>query len=242
MSRLLFALFLSGLSFAQIPSGGPPANADLPPATPAQIAGLTSKLDEMKRLIQAGDLRKAFRVDREFSVALGKLTVRVLTPEERLLQLEDMMAKQPDLRSTYLPMAARCALEAGQLEKAETFAKELLRSAEAAPSAARSSVSVHAAHILLGSVALQRTHDVATAKTELLAASRITSFVEIAKFGPNMSLARDLLASGEQATVLEYLRSFHNLSPEATAKLAGWIKLIQAGAIPDFGANLIFYM
>ena len=62
----------------------------------------------------------------------------------------------------------------------------------------------------------------------------------LGSFGPNMSLAKDLLAKGEQETVLEYLelcRKFWGLN---RGKLDEWVKDIEAGRMPEFGANLIY--
>jgi len=245
MRLLVLVLSLSIVALAQPPIKAPEPNPGLPPATPEQIADLTAKLDEMKSLIQAGKLTDAYRINMKFSGDLGKLSVRVLTPEERLRDYERRMQERPGLKEAFLPMAASCALAAGQLEKAEQFAKELL--AISAPGVSHLSGSlvsshVHAAHLLLGRVALQRNHDITVAKNELVAATQISNTDFMQKYGPNMALARDLLASGERDTVLVYLNSFHGLSPEATEKLDHWSKLIQSGAIPDFGANLLFYL
>lgn len=230
MLRLILALCLACSVFGQ----------DLPPATPEQIAQLTAQLEQMKAFIQAGQLKEAYGVNMKFTAQLGKLSIRVPTPEEQLLHIEELMAERPQTRIGFLAQAAKLALDAGQLDKADGFAKDLRTLAEPESNMLQS-VSVHAAHILLGRVALQGTHDLVTAKAELLAAARVAP-AAIQKFGPNMSLARDLLAAGERATVLEYVNSFHDLSPEAMDKLNRWAKLIQSGAIPDFGANILFYM
>ena len=239
MRRLTLALLIASSLVAQQSTGvSSPAP---PPATPQQIAELTAKLDQMKSLIQAGQLTDAYRLNMSFSAELGKLSVRVLTPEERLLECEERMAERPQSRSWMLAMAGRFALEAGQLDKAEAFAQELLTLSESDAKAALPDLKVHAAHILLGRVALQRTHDLVRAKAELMAAARVASS-GIQKFGPNMSLARDLLAAGERETVLAYVNSFHDLSPEVMEKMSKWAKLIQSGAFPDFGANTLFHM
>ena len=59
-------------------------------------------------------------------------------------------------------------------------------------------------------------------------------------FGPNMSLALDLLEKGERDAVLEHFmrcRKFWKFHPE---KLDEWMQEVMAGKIPDFGANLMY--
>ena len=56
-------------------------------------------------------------------------------------------------------------------------------------------------------------------------------------FGPNMSLAKDLLEKGERETVLNYFelcRKFWNMD---YGKLDEWSREVKAGRIPQFGAK-----
>jgi hypothetical protein len=137
-------------------------------------------------------------------------------------------------RASLLPDAARMALEAGDLAKARSYADELL----AAGSASRDWMTgnaIHQGHLILGRIAL-RGHDLAQAKEHLLAAGKTPGSPQLNSFGPNMSLAKELLEAGERQAVLEYLklcRSFWN-----RGELEAWSKEIQAAKIPDFGANL----
>ncbi len=76
------------------------------------------------------------------------------------------------------------------------------------------------------------------AKRRLLAAGQSSGSPVLSSFGPNMGLAKDLLEKGEQEAVLRYLemcRTFWR-----SEKLDEWIKDIQAGRIPNFGANLLY--
>ena len=59
-------------------------------------------------------------------------------------------------------------------------------------------------------------------------------------FGPNVSLAKDLLEKGERDVVIQYLglcRKFWKLD---RGRLDKWIHEIKDGKIPDFGANLVY--
>ena len=60
----------------------------------------------------------------------------------------------------------------------------------------------------------------------------------LGSFGPNMSLAKDLLEHGETEAVLAYFercRAFWKMGGE---RLDAWSKEVRAGLIPNFGANL----
>jgi hypothetical protein len=57
-------------------------------------------------------------------------------------------------------------------------------------------------------------------------------------FGPNMTLAEDLLEEGERDVVLEYFslcRKFWEMGKE---ELDQWTEAVKAEKMPDFGANL----
>ena len=53
-----------------------------------------------------------------------------------------------------------------------------------------------------------------------------------------MSLARDLLMRGETAAVLAYFELCRVFWKMGGGRLDAWSTQVQAGKIPDFGANL----
>jgi hypothetical protein len=59
-------------------------------------------------------------------------------------------------------------------------------------------------------------------------------------FGPNMSLAKDLLQEGEQQAVLDYFGLCHEFWKSGEKKLDQWSQEVNAGRLPDFGANLVY--
>ena len=61
---------------------------------------------------------------------------------------------------------------------------------------------------------------------------------EATGFGPNTSLAKDLLEKGDTAPVLQYFALIQNFWKMSRGKLAEWAAQVQSGQIPDFGANL----
>jgi hypothetical protein len=59
-------------------------------------------------------------------------------------------------------------------------------------------------------------------------------------FGPNVSLAKDLLEKGERDAVIQYLELCRKFWKMDNGRLDQWIKEIKAGKVPQFGANLVY--
>ncbi len=136
--------------------------------------------------------------------------------------------------------AAKMSLAVGRTEDARQIATDMLVLAEkysrGDPEKADGDV-VHDGHLVLGRIALEE-GQIEEAKRHLLAAGKSTGSPGLNSFGPNMTLAKDLLEKGEQETVLQYFdlcRKFWR-----SDKLDEWTKDIHAGRIPDFGANLLY--
>ena len=135
---------------------------------------------------------------------------------------------------------ARAAMDAGDVDRAAGLAKLLLAMTPMLgedPKTARGVDDIkHHSYIILGRVALRK-GDVEAAKADLLDAGRVKGGQLLAFYGPNMSLAKELLERGERDVVLQFLalcRKFWGF-PE---KLEPWIAAIKKGELPDFGANL----
>jgi len=90
-----------------------------------------------------------------------------------------------------------------------------------------------------GLVAL-RGGNVQLAAKDLIEAGKITGSPNLSSFGPNMTLASELLEKGERDAVLEYLTLCKNFWTLGSSKLDAWINIIRAGGKPDFGANLLY--
>jgi hypothetical protein len=59
-------------------------------------------------------------------------------------------------------------------------------------------------------------------------------------FGPNMSLAKDILEKGETDVVLQYFELCRKFWEMEGGKLDQWSREVKAGSVPDFGANLVY--
>ncbi len=137
--------------------------------------------------------------------------------------------------------AAKMSLAVGRTEDARRFATDMMvlddKYSRGVPEKANGDM-VHDGNLVLGRIAVDEGR-LDEAKRRLLAAGQTSGSPALGSFGPNMSLAKDLLANGEQETVLQYLELCRKFWSSGDGKLDEWIKDIRAGRFPDFGANLI---
>lgn len=97
--------------------------------------------------------------------------------------------------------------------------------------------AIHDYNLVSGLIALA-SGDVDASKRFLLAAGRTPGSPQLNSFGPNMSLAKALLGVGERQAVLQYFDLCRAFWP--MEKLSAWKHEVEAGRIPDFGANLVY--
>jgi hypothetical protein len=90
---------------------------------------------------------------------------------------------------------------------------------------------------VLGRVALKQKH-VKLADEYLLKAGQVSGSPQLSSFGPNMSLANELLKAGHKAVVLQYFELCYKFWDMGRDKLEEWIKQVKAGKTPQFGPQL----
>ena len=153
-----------------------------------------------------------------------------------LTLFEQVLASEmhPYARLSLLNYAARAAYEAGEYDKARTYAGQLLAAAAENEDDAD---ALHQSNIMLGRIAL-REDAIESAKSHLLQAGEVSDSPVLGSFGPNMQLAQALLEKGEQETVLLYLQRCGQFWKRD--ELNVWRAEIQRGETPDFGANLSY--
>ena len=137
-------------------------------------------------------------------------------------------------RRSLLGQLATAAFQAKRYKDARTHATSLLQS-EPGPYSDES--ETHKANIVLGRVALVE-DDVALASYHLLEAGKVEGSAPLGSFGPNMSLAAELLERGEKDVVLEYFELCSKFWP--SEKLHDWAAMVKGGRMPDFGGNLVY--
>ncbi len=74
----------------------------------------------------------------------------------------------------------------------------------------------------------------------MLAAGQSPGSPQMNSFGPNMSLARDLLKAGDRDTPVQYFELCRKFWTMDRGKLDDWRDAVKAGTVPNFGANLVY--
>lgn len=97
---------------------------------------------------------------------------------------------------------------------------------------------VYDSHIILGRLELLNGNS-EKAIHHLLEAGKTPGHPTLASFGPDMSLAKELLEKGYKKPVIEFLTGCKRFWTYDEGKLENWIKEINEGKMPDFGMNLI---
>ena len=154
--------------------------------------------------------------------------------------IEDLGDARNEWASYYpLQQAAKLAFVQGEFEEAEKYARELQSLTAGFVDEQDKGQGIHDANLVLGRLALRK-GDVDDAKGYLLAAGQTSGSPGLNSFGPNMSLAKDLLEQGEQEVVLEYFELCRLFWEMDQGRLDKWVKQAKRGRVPDFGANLLF--
>lgn len=143
---------------------------------------------------------------------------------------ENQLKNVPDGdRFLLMPALAAHALRAGQQAKAETYARQIL----ALPNVAdRDPLGVNWANVVLGSLALSR-GDPAAAKRHLLESANTKGTRSLGAWGPDTSLAQELIRRGESDAVLVYLERCKAFWKHDDGLIARWQAEIRAGKRPD---------
>jgi len=163
------------------------------------------------------------------------------TPQGRLAEATNKLAKAktPQERFYALNDAAKENFVAGNAEDAKKYAQELMTLLPKFPSDWNYGNAVQDANLVLGRIAVKDGR-IDEAKKYLLAAGNSPGSPQMNSFGPNVSLAKDLLEKGERDVVIKYLELCSKFWKMHRGRLDQWIQEIKDGKIPDFGANLVY--
>lgn len=134
---------------------------------------------------------------------------------------------------------AKAAFKAEEIQKAKSHATELLDLASAYQNDWNYGNAIHHGNLILGRIAL-KLDNIEKAKEYLISSGKTPGSPQLNSFGPNMSLAKDLLEKGESKVVLQYLDLCRIFWEGHGAILDKWESEIQNGKMPDFGANLSY--
>jgi len=148
-------------------------------------------------------------------------------------------AKSEEDRFYALGDAAKQAFTKGDYTDAKTCAEELATLAPKYKGNWNYGNAIQDSNVVLGRLAL-REGRVEDAKSHLIEAGKSPGSPQMNSFGPNVSLAKDLLEKGEKQIVIEYFTLCKSFWEMHRGRLDDWIALAQGGRVPDFGANLVY--
>jgi hypothetical protein len=148
-------------------------------------------------------------------------------------------AKNEEERFYALGDAAKEAFSEGKSKKAQEYANELSTLISKYKGNWNYGNAIQDYNLVLGRIALSR-GEIEKAKDYLIEAGKSPGSPQMDTFGPNMSLAKDLLEKGEKEVVIEYLTLCKSFWEMNDGRLDEWIVLVKAGKIPHFGANLVY--
>lgn len=135
----------------------------------------------------------------------------------------------------FLLEMATMALAADESTRAKDYASELLQSLDDTTAKTNWNYgnAVYNGNVILGHIALAE-GNIPEAKKFLLAAARTPGSPQLGSFGPNMSLAEQLLMKGEKQVVLEYIELCGKFWKRGGARLDELKKAVEEGSKPKF--------
>jgi len=163
-------------------------------------------------------------------------------PDPKLEALEDL-ERAYDLtdgnmqKQLLLAELSKAAFAAEDYDKAESYANQALAAVHDLSQDNVHGEALHHGHAILGRIALMN-GQVTKAKRHLLEAGNTPGSPALDSFGPNMSLAKELLESGESEVVLDYFRLCAQFWKHGETRLSAWAAAVEQGEIPDFGSSL----
>ena len=169
-------------------------------------------------------------------VGCGKKADESSNPRLKLAMEKLAAANSPDLRFRALGEAAKQSFAAGKVADAQKYAQELMTLLPGFRQDQEYGNAAHDANLTLGRIAV-REGRMDDAKRHLIESVRTPSGRQM-DYGPNLSLANDLLEKGERQAVLDYFalcKKFWNYG-----RLDEWSQQVKEGKIPDFGRNLAY--
>jgi hypothetical protein len=162
-------------------------------------------------------------------------------PQVRLNEAKKDLATASTEQNRFYALddVAKESFEVGKIDDAKNYATELLALASKFQGDWNYGNAIQDGNLVLGRIAV-RDGRIEEAKKYLLEAGKSPGSPVMDSFGPNMSLAKDLLEKGEQDTVLQYFDLCRKFWKDDDGKLDQWSDEVKADKIPRFGANLVY--
>ena len=175
------------------------------------------------------------------SISLAADPIADLTDLKSQLQSEKNNESRFHLEAKMAKIYASIALTEAIAKDGESLALNLLKLSETNKKNWDYGNAIHHANLVLGRVKLFH-KDSASAKRYLDFAAKTSGSPQLHSFGPNMTLAKELLLKGERAAVLKYFDDCAKFwkSASAAKKIADWKLAIAKNRVPAFRGNLLF--
>jgi hypothetical protein len=168
------------------------------------------------------------------------LSLQDISQQNYKRAMNDLKTATPGEKRFYaLDAAAKESFVAGKIEDARNYAQELLALTPKYKGDWNYGNAIQDANLVFGRIAV-REGNIVAAKTYLLGAGKSPGSPQMNSFGPNMTLAKDLLEKGERDTVLAYFMRCRKFWKMDYGKLDKWMQEVMDGKTPDFGANLLY--
>jgi tetratricopeptide (TPR) repeat protein len=175
-----------------------------------------------------GDLYSS-ELEDTFGKVRSKLAAQSLQKYERALSLAEYDFEKADL----LGSVAKAAFDAGNLIRAKAYASHLLKKYGRDKDFPSYDDAVFEGNQILGRVAL-RNGNITRAKVHLLDSVRISGSPTLSTFGPDMTLAKELLERAQKTAVIEFLHLCAKFWKDEGGLLKDWEADIRKGRMPDF--------
>lgn len=197
--------------------------------------------NELQAALAARDALKIVRATLGACATMTQLSLRKpLDAKERFALMEKAAEGRTGVTRFYaLPRLAEDAVDAGQPAKGQTYARELLQMASQYPQDWNFGNALYYGYFVLGRVALQE-GNISLAAKYLLDAATTPGSPQLNSFGPNMTLAKELLEKGQAPVVLQFFTRCGEFWKAGRDKLNQWTVAVRNHEMPDFGPNLAY--
>jgi len=202
---------------------------------PARLSSLKPAAQQLTDALDSGDLGTALNLVDEITrgLRLEKAGMYKRTSQQQLADLEQKANSNPRNRIYFLGPMLSAAYDAGDANKADAYAREILGISEDLKANSTYPFLVYLANDTLGRLALVK-GDVAGARYYLLQSGHTKASPDLKRRGPNTELAKGLLEHGERQAVLDFLELCKTFWDDPNGLIDQWVAVIKIGRIPDF--------
>jgi TonB family protein len=199
-------------------------------AIPAYTAAMVTFLPEKSGPRSPSDFEMDMSGEMKWAARMQELESTLpRTPAEVFADTEQQSSGATGIDRFYaLAELAKTAFDAGLVDKARSYANEMLGMANQYPDDWNYGNAVYTGNMVLGLIALQ-SENVPKARQHLLESARTKGSPQLDSFGPDMRLARALAQKGEKDTVLQFLESCRSFWKMGDAQLTTMAAAVRNG-------------